>query len=482
LSIYKKLFQQTLVYGLAAVFPKLIGFIMVRFYVEWMPADAYGSYSLIFSWIMFLNVVLSFGMETTFFRFYNKHDNKQQVISNSLQIILGISLLFAIPALIFRHAISAYFEVDATVTLFLVGILVLDALAVVPFALLRANSKSKKYTVIKMINVLLYSGLTVVFLYLLPTFLNKSQFFIPNFEVGYAYLANLIASLVCLLFVIKSYSYLKLKYDMVLGKAMFRYSFPVMIGGLAFVVNETFDKILLKYLLPPDIALLEVGRYSAIYKLGLFMVLFRMAYTLGIEPFFFNYAKNQDAQLKYATVTKYFVLFGAVMMLGIIVFADILKVIMIPKPMFWSAMQVVPFVILANFMLGIYTNLSVWYKLQDKTHIGMYISIFGAVLTIVLNLVLIPLIGILGCAIATFIVYAFMMLISYILGQKNYPIPYDLKSITLYLGTSTLFSFVYFYLFRENYFVGALFIVVLLLLIAWNEKPLLTQLLRFKKR
>lgn len=454
---------------------------MVRYYIDWMPEDAYGSYSLIFSWIMFLNVILSFGMETTFFRFYNKHDNKNKVIANALYIILFICLLFCIPSFLFKNAIAAYFGIDQTVTLFLIAILVLDALCVVPFALLRANSDSKKYTGIKMINVVLYTALTIAFLYILPTFFNSSEFFIPNFEVGYAYLANLIASLVCLLLVVKSYSFLKYKYDANLGKQMFKYSFPVMVGGLAFVINETFDKIILEHILPKETALTEVARYSAIYKLGLFMVLFRMAYTLGIEPFFFNYAKNDDAKVKYATVTKYFILFGSLMMLGIVVFADILKILMVPKESFWSAMEIVPYVILANFMLGIYTNLSVWYKIQDKTKVGMYISILGAVVTVVANFLLIPSIGILGCAIATLLAYFVMMFISYILGQKYYPIDYDKKSISLYLGSAIALSFVHFYQFRENYFVGILFIFLLILIIFLNERPLIKQFLKLKK-
>ena len=481
MSLYSKLFKQTLVYGLAAVFPKIIGFLMVRFYINWMPENAYGSYSLIFSWMMFLNVVLSFGMETAFFRFYNKHDNKKQVIANALYIILTLCLLFCIPVVLFINQISAYFLTDPIVTLFLLGILILDALVVVPFAMLRANEKSGMYTAIKMTNVIIYSVLTVIFLYAIPQFFPKSVLYISGFEVGYAYLANLIGSFICLLFVVKSYSYLRYKFNWNLGKEMLIYAYPVMIGGLAFAINESFDKVILDWVLPKDIAIIEVARYSAIYKLGLFMVLFRMAYSLGIEPFFFNYAKNEDAHIKYATVTKYFVLFGSLMMLGIVVFADVLKVLMVPKQSYWSAMEIVPYVILANLMLGIYTNLSVWYKIQDKTKVGMYISIIGAIGTFVFNYLLIPIFGILGCAIATLLVYAFMMITSYVLGQKSYPIHYDKKAIGLYLGTSTLLSFLYFYQFRENYYIGFIFVSILIILIAWNEKPLIKQLLRSKK-
>lgn len=446
-----------------------------------MPENAYGSYSLIFSWIMFLNVFLSFGMETAFFRFYNKKDNQNEVIANALYIIIALCLLFIIPSVVFINQISNYFLTDPTVTLFLIGILILDALVVVPFAMLRANEKSGIFTSIKIVNVLLYSSLTVLFLYGLPHFFPQSQFYIKNFEVGYAYLANLIASFICFIFVSKSYSYLRFKFNWHLAKEMLIYAYPVMIGGLCFAINESFDKIILDWVLPKDIAIIEVARYSAIYKLGLFMVLFRMAYSLGIEPFFFNYSKNEDAHIKYAFVTKYFVLFGSFMMLCIVIGSDILKILMIPKASYWSAMEIVPYVILANLFLGIYTNLSVWYKIQDKTKVGMYISIIGAFLTFLFNLILIPIFGILGCAIATLLVYTFMMFTSYTLGQKSYPIPYDKRSIGLYLGTSTLFSFLYFYQFRENYWIGFIFVTILAVLIIWNERTLLKQMLSLKK-
>ena len=211
------------------------------------------------------------------------------------------------------------------------------------------------------------------------------------------------------------------------------------------------------------------------------MILFRMAYSLGIEPFFFNYAKNEDAPVKYANITKYFVIFGSLAMLFIIVFADFLKPFLISKQEYWSAMEIVPYVVLANFMLGIYTNLSVWYKLQDKTYIGAVISIGAAALTIILNFLLIPTIGIVGAAATSMIAYLVMMIVSYFLGQKYYPIPYE-KTISLYLGISTLFSFVYFYNFRENYFVGMAFLLIFVGIIYYNEKTFIQRLLKSIKK
>ncbi|MGL4584190.1 MAG: polysaccharide biosynthesis C-terminal domain-containing protein, partial [Flavobacterium sp.] len=198
----------------------------------------------------------------------------------------------------------------------------------------------------------------------------------------------------------------------------------------------------------------------------------------GIEPFFFNYAKNDDAPTKYATITKYFTIFGSLIMLGVIVFADVLKVLFIRNESYWDAMIVVPLIILANLCMGIYTNLSVWYKLRDKTAIGAYISIMGAVFTLIFNYLLIPIWGYMGSAIATLIAYASMMLVSYVMGQKQYPIPYDKKAIGGYLGLSILLSFVYFYCFRENYYIGIAFIIAFLGMVYKFENTVIKKIIK----
>jgi len=256
---------------------------------------------------------------------------------------------------------------------------------------------------------------------------------------------------------------------------MIRYGFPILIAGLAFAINEHFDKILLEKL---HVSKADIGAYSACYKIGLFMVLFRTAYSLGIEPFFFSYAKNENAPQTYANVTKYFVILGSIISLFVIVFADILKQILIPNDTYWSAMNVVPLIVLANFFLGIYTNLSVWYKLTDRTQMGAYISIVGAFITLVLNFILIKKMSYMGSAIATIAAYGSMMIISYTLGNKYYPIPYDRKKIGLYLGLSVLFSFVYFYFFRENYAIGIGLLLLFVYFVYRNEKQVLLQILK----
>ncbi len=377
-------------------------------------------------------------------------------------------------------------NVDVQYITYSIWILVLDALVIVPFSKLRANQKPMVYAAIKIGNVAVNLILNIFFLLFLPKIaeFNPDSFlgnlYIDNFEIGYIFVSNLLASL--LTFVVLSPNYLSLKrnFDTVLWKKMMRYGLPILVAGIAFAVNEHFDKILLGYLLPENIAKSEVGAYSACYKLGLFMVLFATAFRLGIEPFFFSHSNNENAPQTYAVITKYFVILGSLILLGVIVFADILKLILLDNQSYWEAMKVVPLIILANFFLGIYNNLSVWYKLTDKTIIGAYISIVGAIVTLVLNYLLIPKYSYYGSAIATISAYGSMMFISYILGNKYYPIPYDMEKIGAYLGISIAFSAVSFYGFRENYFVGIPLLIGFMYFIYHNEKETLNRILSKK--
>jgi O-antigen/teichoic acid export membrane protein len=299
-----------------------------------------------------------------------------------------------------------------------------------------------------------------------------STIYFENFQIGYIFVANIIASLAT--FILLSPSYLKMNwhFDVQLWKKMMQYSLPVMIAGIAFAINETFDRILLDYILPEDIAKTEIGAYSACYKLALFMTLFATAFRLGIEPFFFSHSSNENASKTYAEITKYFVIFGSIILLVVVVFADVLKMFIIRDASYWEAMKVVPLIILANFFLGIYNNLSVWYKLTDKTKMGMYISIVGAIITLALNFLLIPIWSYMGSAIATISAYGSMMLISYYLGNKYYPIPYDMKKIFGYLGISIVLSGLSFYvpIFRSTFIFGIVAILFFAYFIYKNEK------------
>ncbi len=465
----------------------MLSFLLVRLYTGILPTAEYGEVSIILSWMVFFNVILSYGMETGFFRFYNSEKDKQNVIATTTISIFWSSVFFLFGALIFRNSLAAMANVDVQYITYAIWILVLDALVIIPFSQLRANQRPIKYAIIKIGNVAVNLGFNIFFLLFLPKLAqsNPNSFFdnlyVENFEIGYIFVAQLLASLLTLIVLSPNYISLNRKFDAVLWKKMMKYGLPILVAGIAFAVNEHFDKILLGYLLPENIAKSEVGAYSACYKLGLFMVLFATAFRLGIEPFFFSHSGNENAPQTYAVITKYFVIMGSLILLGVIVFADVLKFLLLDNKSYWEAMKVVPLIILANFCLGIYNNLSVWYKLTDKTQIGAYISIVGAVLTLVLNYMLIPKYSYYGSAIATIAAYGSMMIISYVLGNKYYPIPYDMEKIGGYLGLSILFSAISFYGFRENYFVGIPLLIGFMYFVYYNEKQTILGIIKRKK-
>jgi O-antigen/teichoic acid export membrane protein len=486
LSLYKNLFKQTAIYGLATVLPRMFSFLLVPLYTDLLPKEEYGKVSIIFAYMIFFNVILAYGMETAFFRFYNNETNKKAVIETTTVSIFWSTLILLLPAVLLRNKLAAFSGIDVQYILFAIWILALDALVIVPFSKLRAHQKPMRYALIKIGNVMVNLTLSVFFLLVLPKIAAAnpdgimSIIYFDNFQIGYIFVANIIASLLTFLVLSPDYFHLNWHFDFSLWKRMMRYGLPILVAGIAFAINEQFDKILLGKLLPANIADAQVGVYSACYKLGLFMVLYRTAYTLGIEPFFFSHASNENAPKTYAMITKYFVIFGSFILLSVIVFADLLKQLMIRDESYWEAMKVVPLIILANFFLGIYTNLSVWYKLIDKTYIGAYISIIGALITLILNYLLIPTMSYYGSAIATLAAYGSMMLISYFMGNKQYPIPYEINKIAGYLLLSIGFSAISFYGFRENYGIGISLLALFMYFIYYNEKETLNKILKRK--
>lgn len=241
---------------------------------------------------------------------------------------------------------------------------------------------------------------------------------------------------------------------------MMIYAFPVLLAGIAFAVNEGFDRVFLRMLLPADTADETIGIYSACYKMGVFMNLFVTAYKLGIEPFFFSSSQDKNAPKTYARITEYFIVCGGFILLFITVFTDVFKLILIPNKAYWDALWIVPIILLANLCLGIYHSLSVWYKVTDRTSFGAIVSLIGMAITVVFNFALIPWLSYKGAALATLITYAAMMSISYYYGQKYYPIPYKKRKIKIFLGMSVLFSFINFYAFGNSIYIGILFLLI----------------------
>ena len=485
MSVLKTVYKQTFIYGLATVVPRMLSFLLVRLHTDksvLQNVSDYGDVSIVFAYFVLFNVLLAYGMETAFFRFFNKEPSKANVLNTATVSILVSSLGFLALGLLFKQQIADLTHIHVNYISLVVWILFLDALVIIPFAALRAYGKPVKYTVIKLTNVVVNLGLNIFLLLYLKALSVGNSFwdsiYVDNFEVSYIFIANLIASGVTLLILLPFYFKINFKVDTVLWKKMLKYALPVLVAGVAFSINETFDRVLLERLLPESIAKTSVGMYSACYKLALFMMLFATAYRLGIEPFFFSQSKTKDATKNYAKTLEFFVICGALILLVVVVFVDVLKSILIPNEAYWEAMKVVPILLLAYLFLGIYHNLSVWYKITDQTKFGAYISVIGAGITLLVNLMFIASFNYMASAMATLSAYVSMTLLSYYFGRKHYPIPYNIKKIGLYLVLSIGLSALSFYQFRAQYFIGSALIGLLLLIIWNNEKTTIKQFLK----
>ncbi|UZH56600.1 oligosaccharide flippase family protein [Salinimicrobium tongyeongense] len=482
MALFQKLFKQTFIYGIATVVPRMLSFLLLPLYSAYLPTQGFGEVAIVFSWMAVFNVLLAYGMETSFFRFFHQQEFSKEVTATSAISLIASTGIFLLLGFLFMEEISVATAIASHYVLYVILILALDALATIPFAWLRAKEKPMLFAVIKIGNVAVNLGLNIFFIVYLPELASKNaifeQLYRPDFEIAYIFIANLVASGLTLLVMLPFYIKLPYSFNSALWKKMLSYGTPILIAGIGFVINEVFDKILLGELLPENIAKSEVGAYAACYRLALFMTLFATAFRLGIEPFFFSHAKEKNAPQTYATITKYFVIFGALILVLVTIFSDLLKLLLIRDSAYWEAMVVVPMILAANFFLGIYHNLSVWYKVSDRTKFAGYISLFGAAVTLVLNFWLIPHYSYVGSAIATMAAYGSMMLLSFYFGRKYYPIPYDLKRIGGYLLISLTFSGIYFYLFRNNYYFGSILILIFFALIYYAEKDQLKQLLK----
>ncbi|PWK76484.1 O-antigen/teichoic acid export membrane protein [Mucilaginibacter oryzae] len=481
MSTIKKFAGQTAIYGLSTIISRMIYFILTPIYTRTLTVGANGVFTTVYGSASIINNILAFGMETTYFRYLQKRsDSKQQVYNNAFGVIIAVSLLFLVFALFFLDPIVNYMQAGVVkdhadytfyVKCFLV-ILVLDAFCVMPFAKLRAEGRPMKYAIIKCSNIALVMALNLFFLFGVPFMISHHlpgstwmvSWFRPHW-VGYVFLANAIASGLTILLLLPEVLQLRLKFDVAMYREMFTYSWPVLIANLSYIINESLDKVMLKQILPAGIADRDVGIYGTCAKIALFLSLFVNAFKLGAEPFFFSHAKNKNAGDTYARIMNYFVIMVAVICVGLVANINILATFIVGKEThlvknhivhnpFWQGLGVVPPLLFGYLSLGIYMNLSVWYKLSDQTKYGLYISGIGAILTILLNWLLIPQYSYMASAWISFAAYATMMVLSYIWGQKNYPIPYNLKKNLAYIMVSGLFVFLSFKVFNRNIFVG----------------------------
>ncbi|WP_027138149.1 oligosaccharide flippase family protein [Gaetbulibacter saemankumensis] len=468
----KKFFKDTIIYGLATVLPRLMNFILVPLHTETLGTVSYSDNTTFYVYAAFFNVLLTYGMETAFFRFFTKSEEKQKVFSTAL-ISLGVTtLLFLLVVFSFSTELAEFVNLKQSYFNLLLGVLVLDTIVVIPFAYLRATGRPIKFTAIKLSNIIIYVILNFFFLWAVPVFGIKFSNYDSNDLVKYIFIANLVASGTTFLLLSPYFFKTKLVFSISIFKQLLNYGWPIMVAGLAYVINENFDKWLLPSVLGKEIN----GAYSGCYKIAVFMTIFVQAFRLGAEPFFFNHAKEKNAKETYAQIMKYFVICGSLMLVFIIAYVDIFKMLIVRNESYWVAINIVPIVLLANLCLGIYFNLAIWYKLTDKTRYGMYLSVVGGVVTILFNVFMIERIGFIAAAWATLLAYGSMMILSYFFGQKHYAVPYNLKRIVTYLSLAVVLSVVALNT-NENYYINTALVLVFLAMVFYLEKEELKQLI-----
>ena len=433
----KSLLGQTAIYGLPTIVGRLLNYFLVPLYTSESvfknPAD-YGVISELYAWVAFLIILLPLGMETAFFRFFNEKEDKDAVFRSSFITVIGFNLVFFIVLLFASQSIAdamMYSEHPEFIVL-LGAIVCVDAIAALPMAKLRSENKALRFSTIHFTAIVVNVGMN---LFLMLVVFDPEK---PMEGVLFILLANLLASCVKLVGTYKDFLNLKLNYNKELALEMLRYSFPLIIAGFAGIVNETLDRIMMKPLLiqagnTPEYSLEQVGIYSACYKLAMIVTIFLQAYRYAAEPFFFAQSKNEDRNKVYIKIMNYFVAAVCLVFIGVSLNIDIFKYF-IRSEEYWAGLYVVPILLLANVFLGIYYNQSIWYKLSGQTKFGAYIAIGGGVITILVNMIFIPLYGFVASAWATLIVYALQMVASYLLGQKFYPIKYNLRKFGLYFG------------------------------------------------
>lgn len=433
----KKLLGQTAVYGLSSIVGRMLNFLLVPFYLIVFDKNAaeYGVVSQVYAFTAFLMVFLTFGMETAYFRFIQSKPDKERVYNNSFLIVAGLNVFFFLLILFSSGNIADWLLLeDHGEYIFLMGVIVcVDAVTSLPLAKLRAEEKAKQFATIQFASIGVNILLNIV---LLLSFYNPEE---AGSGVYYILIANLISSLVKPAMLYKDFLTVRLNFDRKLAMEMLKYAFPMVLAGFAFIINETIDRVMLKQILSdlpgwtPKRADEEIGIYSACYKLAMLVSILLQAYRYAAEPFFFNQYKNQDRNKLYVKLMNYFVAIMCILFLGISLNIDIFRYF-ITSETYWAGLPVVPILLMANVFLGIYINQSIWYKLSDQTKFGAFIALGGATLTILINYLFIPSYGYYASAWATMIVYGAQMIASYLLGQKYFPIRYNLRKFFLYMG------------------------------------------------
>ncbi|HLN53607.1 MAG TPA: oligosaccharide flippase family protein [Lentimicrobium sp.] len=440
---FKKLAGQTAIYGLPTIVGRLLNYLLVPLYTRVFAPAEYGVVTEIYAYVAFLFVVLTYGMETSFFRFSTSEHDKQKVYNTSLFSLFFTSAFFVLLVFTFSKGIatSMGYPGNPEYIKWFAMILAADALSSIPYAYLRLHNNSFRFAVIKVTNIVVNIFFNLLFIVFIPQILkNDPDSALSNFfelfynqetGVGYIFISNLIASLVTLLMLLPSMKISSFKPDKDLLVRMLKYGWPLLIFGFAGIINETFDRIILKHLLPPESnPMAQLGIYGACYKISILMTLFIQTFKYAAEPFFFDHSTQKDAKDTYARLMHYFIIVCLFIYLLIMLNLDI--VLLFIGPEFREGAAVIPILLWANLFLGVFYNLSVWFKLTDRTGTGAMISVAGAAVTLVFNFLMIPLMGYMGAAWATFICYFFMMAASWYMGRKYYPVNYNLSAAGIY--------------------------------------------------
>lgn len=429
----KSLFKDTAIYGVSSIVGRFLNWCLVPLYTIMFPAAEYGVVTYVYSIVALALIILTYGMETGFFRFANhdRYKDPTEVYSTSLLSLASTSAAFLVALLVFIRPISDAIECRGHEDyVIMMGIAVaVDAFTSIPFAYLRFRHRPMRFATLRLISIALNIGLNLWFILICPWFVRQapsmSWIYDPSYGIGYIFLANLISSGVVLLLMIPELRGFRWRFNSTLWREMLRYSYPLLVLGIAGIMNQTIDKILYPSLAPDKAtAMQELGIYGANYKIAIVMVMFIQAFRFAYEPYIFARDKEsgRSGTSAYSEAMKYFVIFALCIFLGVMFYIDIIKYFISPK--YFSGLKVVPVVMLGEFFFGVFFNLSVWYKLTDKTLWGMWFSLLGLAVTLVLNVLLVPRFGYMGCAWAAFCCYGVMMVTSYFIGQRRYPISY----------------------------------------------------------
>ncbi len=441
MSSIKKLASQTAWYGLSTIAARFISYLLTPYLTYKLTEVAYGEHSIVYSFIPFLNVIVTHGMETAYFRFGSK-ENEEKIYHTSSFSMMIVTALVITGLLIWGAPIAGLLQIDLNpeyikLVAWVVG---LDALTTIPFSRLRLQGRPKKFAFIKVVGILINILATYTLISTLPQYAIThptsliASIYQPGWEVGYILIANIIQNVFVLILLQKEIRALRFSFDVKLWGQMMLYASPLILVGFGGMINETMDRIMIGWWGPggsPDANKALVGIYSACYKLAILITISVQAFRMGAEPFFFKQAESENAPKTYARVMKFFVITLCVMFLGVVLYIDFWKEF-IRNPAMYVGLKVVPILLLANIFLGIYYNLSIWYKLSNKTMAGAWITLLGAVITIVINYLAIPHFGFMASAWATFFCYGTMMVVSYKWGQKVYPVPYATKKLIAY--------------------------------------------------